>query len=376
MSSLRIAFVYTSGRKSRLQKIRDGVHIPQEFFLGATELMARGYDVEIFELDDFTQGASRVNSIISGVSNYVFNATCLNSSAHLLDMKKVKALRRYTHVVACNEYVALGLLPFYKLCVLRNRLIFYVMGMLAKIEVAEKNKKNHSLFFLSRFVYDQLIKKSHHAFFLGEGELTYANRLFPKRIDKMSLLPFSVDTQFWECRSSRSGGYVLFVGNDARRDYDLLLSIAQGMPERKFYFITRQITTTDVPDNVVLINGDWKKSLLSDEEIRKYYCEATVVILPLKESLQPSGQSVCLQSIACATPVIMTRTSGFWNNKDFFDGENILFITGNNLEDWKDRINSLYTDPNLGELISANAKTLINANYNLDCFCDAILDFF
>ena len=49
----------------------------------------------------------------------------------------------------------------------------------------------------------------------------------------------------------------------------------------------------------------------------------------MKESLQPSGQSVALQSIACGTPVLITKTGGFWDNKNFKDKDNIFFAMKN-----------------------------------------------
>ena len=40
-----------------------------------------------------------------------------------------------------------------------------------------------------------------------------------------------------------------------------------------------------------------------------------MTIIPLKNSIQPSGQSVALQSMACGTPVVITETFGFWDKK-------------------------------------------------------------
>ena len=54
---------------------------------------------------------------------------------------------------------------------------------------------------------------------------------------------------------------------------------------------------------------------IDDLELRNIYQNAKLTIIPLKDSLQPSGQSVALQSIACGTPVIITHTSGFWDKK-------------------------------------------------------------
>ena len=35
--------------------------------------------------------------------------------------------------------------------------------------------------------------------------------------------------------------------------------------------------------------------------------------MPLVETLQPSGQSVALQSMSMGLPVLITKTEGFWD---------------------------------------------------------------
>ena len=61
-----------------------------------------------------------------------------------------------------------------------------------------------------------------------------------------------------------------------------------------------------------LIEGHWNYEILSDEELKEIYNNAILTIIPLKDSLQPSGQSVALQSMSSGTPVMISKTSGFW----------------------------------------------------------------
>jgi len=68
---------------------------------------------------------------------------------------------------------------------------------------------------------------------------------------------------------------------------------------------------------VELLSGDWKESILSDIEIRKLIQKSRLVILPLKKTFQPSGQSVALQTMACGKPVIISKTDGFWDPENF-----------------------------------------------------------
>ena len=58
-----------------------------------------------------------------------------------------------------------------------------------------------------------------------------------------------------------------------------------------------------------------------------------MVILPLKNSLQPSGQSVAMQAMATKTPVLISKTMGFWNFEDFKD-KKTFFVEPNDLDNW------------------------------------------
>ncbi len=69
-----------------------------------------------------------------------------------------------------------------------------------------------------------------------------------------------------------------------------------------------------------------REEILSDEELRDIYRGAKCVVIPPIDSLQPSGQSVCLQAMACGKAVIPTKTSGLWSETFMRYGSTILFV--------------------------------------------------
>ena len=181
-----------------------------------------------------------------------------------------------------------------------------------------------------------------------------------------------MDTHFW--KEDKSGKYidsskegVLFIGNDGKRDFDLVQQIADEMPNIRFTLITKQISKSNSA-NVELISGSWGENTLSDEEIKDYYIKSKITIIPLRETIQPSGQSVALQSMSCGTPVMITKTEGFWDEAEFKDEENIIFVNSKMISDWKDKINKLYFDDLLLEKISINSTNTIMTKYNLNAF--------
>ena len=112
---------------------------------------------------------------------------------------------------------------------------------------------------------------------------------------------------------------------------------------------------------------------MSDYDLKKLYLESFLTIIPLKSSYQPSGQSVALQSMSLGTPVMISKTSGFWDDSSFFDNENIFFIEEEEeVSAWVNKILKVYKDFKLLEKVSNNAKHKVINDYNLYKFDEKI----
>ena len=112
---------------------------------------------------------------------------------------------------------------------------------------------------------------------------------------------------------------------------------------------------------------------MSDQKIRELYSNSTITLIPLKNSIQPSGQSVCLQSMACQTPVIMTKTIGFWNPKNLLDELDIMLLDPD-IDIWVDKINKLINDEKLRSKLSQNALRKVKSKYTSKQFSKGLID--
>jgi glycosyltransferase involved in cell wall biosynthesis len=150
---------------------------------------------------------------------------------------------------------------------------------------------------------------------------------------------FGVDDTFWippSTDGNRSG--VLAVGNDGRRDYATLVEAARILPAIPFTVVTRLDPPDNLPTNVHWRRGDWKENALSDEGLRDLYQASACVVVPLRESLQPSGQSVAMQAMMCGAPVAITKTSGWWGSNVIRDGKEVTLVSSENLEELAEAI--------------------------------------
>ena len=86
------------------------------------------------------------------------------------------------------------------------------------------------------------------------------------------------------------------------------------------------------------------------------------------ESLVASGQSVAMQSMATGTPVVISKTLGFWDFDNFIDQESIFFTKENSVESWVEQIDTIYKDYELLDKVAKNGQNLINEKFNLTEF--------
>jgi len=171
-----------------------------------------------------------------------------------------------------------------------------------------------------------------------------------------------------------SSNSLLFIGNDLNRDYGFLINLVKKLPEIDFKIISKRFTKNELSfQNVELISGDWHSDKLTDQKIRELYSNSTITLIPLKNSIQPSGQSVCLQSMACQTPVIMTKTIGFWNPKNLLDELDIILLEPN-VDVWVDEITKLMNDEKLRSKLSQNALEKVKSKYTSKHFSKSLID--
>ena len=121
-----------------------------------------------------------------------------------------------------------------------------------------------------------------------------------------------------------------------------------------------------------VIAGDWRQRLLSDEAIRDLYQGADFVVLPIRQTIQPSGQSACLQAMACGKAVILSEIAGLWDPQVMSDGKTCLLVAPGSVEALQDAVGSLMANPDRAREIGVNARAAVEKHFNLDIMVDAM----
>lgn len=365
-----ILYIFGPGRKGKIQNEHD---FPQEFFYGYFHFKKIGYETDIIELNPSNKGI--LNLILVYLDKVLRKITTLPFfMSHLITFKNIKKIIKYKNIVMTLDRAAISLVfPFYILGKLLNKnSLIIVMGLI---------KRNNN------FVIDNLLLKilfstySNFAY-LGKSEYEEACKRFPKYSNKFHFVPFCIDTSFWFSRNKnlqkkQNEKTILFVGNDGKRDFSHVLKLARENLALNFTIISTNSIFNSVEDlpNVTYLNGSLFNSKISDHDLKEIYKNSSLTIVPLTNSLQPSGQSVTLQSLACGTPVLITKTDGFWDF-DSFNDSNISFLNDNSVESWSNELTNLLGDVDKYDKLVKNGQLLILDKYYLELFNKKINSFF
>ena len=365
-----ILYIFGPGRKGKIQNELD---FAQEFFYGYFHFKEIGYKTDIIEFNPSNRGF--LNLILVYLDKVFRKITTLPFfMSHLITFKNIKKIIKYKNIEMTLDRAAISLVfPFYILGKLRNKnSLIIVMGLI----------KRDSNFVIDNLLLKILFSTYSNFAYLGKSEYEEACKRFPKYSNKFHFVPFCIDTSFWydqnkNLQKKQNEKTILFVGNDGKRDFSHVLKLARENLALNFTIISSNSTFNSVEDlpNITYLNGSLFNSKISDHDLKEIYKNSSLTIVPLKNSLQPSGQSVTLQSLACGTPVLITKTDGFWDF-DSFNESNITFLNDNSVESWSTELTNLLDDIDKYDKLVKNGQLLILEKYYLESFNKKINSFF
>jgi len=364
-----ITYVFSGNRKERfLRKDFEAI----EFFYGLNIFNNDKYNLEIIEPKTTKFLGKGILKLIDTFFKKVINLPVYMFEYY--SFKNIKILIQTNKLVLINESTFCSLAPLLLLLKIFKKIDVYVfsMGLYSKKLKFPKLKKIHYIF-IKLFAFT-----TNNVFFLGEGEYKKALSIHPNFHNKYVLFPFSIDTYFWKEKkiSIKDRNEVLFVGNDGNRDPELLLKIIEHFKNIKFNVVSNlEPFTNSKLKNLNLFKGSFGSKDLKDSQLRDLYNNARLIILPLKNSYQPSGQSVTLQAMSCGRSVVISKTEGFWDTKNFKNKEHLFFVEKNDLSGWISELNKIYNNDEIIEQIEHAGKVLVESSFTLKEFENKLVSY-
>lgn len=360
MFSNKILYIFGPGRVKRLNNETEQ---PIEFFYGYQYFNNR-YSSKIIEVNKSKSNKTRSRKILFFFDRLIIKFTSFPSySIELISIKNFKIYKNSEKIIFTNDALYLSFLPiliFTKLLRFKNQNFVITMGLFGK----DSSTKYIKIF---DFIYKKIFLYSADKFlFIGYGEYEYAVKKYSQYKNKFEFVPFGIDTNFWSKNNIQRKEGLVFVGNDGKRDYEFLKELINKLKNLHITLVTDYPIDIKL-DNVTVIKGNWSEQLISDSDLRTIYENSKLTIIPLKDSLQPSGQSVTLQSISCKTPVLITKTRGFFGDKKFISDYKVNFVNVNTIENWKKNIDYLLSNYEISK-ITENDLDKFKKNHNFQVF--------
>ena len=356
---MKIAYLYLPHRIERLPLVSSG-KCPTEFFYGAIELRQMGHHVGLFEVIEKPR-----RSMTKYIAEKFLSMKYLPPKVHVGMLDAVglllPKLGGYEVLVGTTSDISLSLGIWRRLGKLPKEILGIQCGLLNYGQNAIRN------------MLTGVVLKQIHSQIFGYGELngilqTY--RADPRRVE-VNL--FGVDERFWSpAKIKYSEEYVLSLGSDARRDFDTLVRAARRHPQTRFLIITKRTLKAAPPENVQVIRSSWGSREIDDLALRRLYRRAACVVVPLRPTIQPSGQSVALQAMACEKPVILTRTAGLWENRNLKDGENIRFVPPGDHRTLSEALSEILKGQILRSRLGRKGRQYVMSHARIDFFARRI----
>lgn len=348
--NMNIAYVYLPGRLQRLHvSTGEGIFClqayhefnPSEFYYGAFELQKQGHSVGLFEVIEKPR-----RSFVKFFAEKLLRKKYLpvKTYAGIIDAAYflLPQLSQFDVVVATTPGIAFSLAIWKALGRFDRPVVAIQCGIL-----------NYSLNLVRVFLTRKLMRSMWSQLY-GVGELAEMKRVYGVPADRIEVNCFGIDTSFWTPGNggSEEEDYVLAIGNDVLRDFNTLIEAAKKSSTRVIIITKRQLPA-HLPENVEVISGAWNSRELDDIALRELYRRAMVVVVPLKPSLQPSGQSVTLQAMACGKPVILSYTDGLWESTALVHKKNVFFVQPEQPDELSDALQEVQQDNTLRKRMSA-----------------------
>jgi len=356
----KITYFFQNGRK---QRITNSKSYAKEMFYGFQYFKSSGYQMDIIEFESQKTifGKYFFLLIEKKLRNYLKLPLYWS---YITNKNNFKKLTNSDYLIFANNRMGCSAIPMIIAAKILNRQrpksLCFVMGLFSRVP-------KYRLLKLFQTLYLNLTIQTIDKFvFLSEGEYFFALDKYPKNEKKFYYLPFAIDQSMWNQSNESKVDEIIFVGNDGNRDFQLAEAISRNLPNIKFTFVSEEINKDRISPTSKIFVGSWGNPKISDLELKKLYQQAKLTIIPLKESLQPSGQSVALQSISCGTPVLITKTNGFWDNKNFKDKVNIFFAIENDLPYWIKLIEEILnmSEEQMKSIVS-NGLNTVKKHYDL-----------
>ena len=183
-------------------------------------------------------------------------------------------------------------------------------------------------------------------------------------------VPFGVDVDaFRPVEAADQDFDVLSVGVDPRRDFELLLAIAERNPELTFRIVAgadRARSLGRIPHNVTL------ETDIPLEQVRLRLAASGCVALPVRDNSYSGATTTLLQAMAMGKPVIVSRTVAIAEGYELEDRDNCRLVEPGDEQAFERAVLETLTGAAAARALGSRARQTVERSFSWERFTGAL----
>ncbi len=192
-------------------------------------------------------------------------------------------------------------------------------------------------------------------------------------LDNVVFIPLGVDVDIFKSTNNcfPKKHNIISVGADKNRDFDLLVKVAQRMPDLNFLLITNDshasvLQKIGIPKNIEL------KVDVPMCDVYDSINLSEIVFLPVKENFYSGATTCLLQAMSLSKPVVTCNVGPISDGYGLVDNENEIYVKPQDIDGAISVISNLLSDMDFQMLIGENARRHVEKFLTLDKMIDSI----
>lgn len=276
----------------------------------------------------------------------------------------LKKIRRADVIYSTLDTVGLPVLLLKYLKLIKKPVVYNTIGLETNLQIRKS--------IIARKFYSNLLNCAN--FIISVASLDECRRL-SKYLDiplsKFSFCPFGVDSKYFSPKNMEERDFILSIGADIRRDWELLIQSANSFTlPLKIICSKGMLDGFQIPKSVEILED------LPIEKVKNLMAPAKVIILPLKQSSYFTGQTTFFRAMSMGKAVVITKIHPFRDYPDILDGVNCMFCKHGDSKELIEKTNTLIAKSSFRRSIGKSARKLILSKYTVEKYGDRLAKIF
>jgi glycosyltransferase involved in cell wall biosynthesis len=356
-SSVFFAFRDSPQRRAALHSARGSAG--RYALFGLDEIAARGVDVRHnLERDSRTPLWARAAAAAANRPLYAAGGYGGDFASVLASLRQVNAA---DVIFSTVDTVGIPLILLKRAGLVRPPLVYVSIGLPERLEQLRGERM--------RNLYRTALGKAAAVVAYSENEAGWLRDWLAPGGPLVVFVPFGVDVDVFRPVEAEPDADVLSVGVDPRRDFELLVAIAERNPELSFRIVAgagRARSLGELPANVAL------ETDIPLEQVRSRLAGARCVALPVRDNSYSGATTTLLQAMAMARPVIVSRTAAIAAGYELADGVNCRLVEPGDEQGFERALLETLTGAAAARSLGSRARQTVERSFSWQRFTDAL----